>query len=115
MQIDTLLLVLGTITFFLILTTLLAEKLNLSGINQTIMNGIFEMTQGLKFASLLNTDLRTKAVLMTMFLSFGGISVHAQIMSIISDTKIRYMPFFVARLLHAAISGLLVFLLYSII
>ena len=113
--IDTLLLVLGTITFFLILTTLLAEKLNLSGINQTIMNGIFEMTQGLKFASLLNTDLRTKAVLMTMFLSFGGISVHAQIMSIISDTKIRYIPFFVARLLHAAISGLLVFLLYSII
>lgn len=113
--INTLLLILGTITVFLVLSTIIHKQFSLSPFIQTMISGFLEMTQGLKFASLLNTDLRTKATLMTMFLSFGGLSVHMQVLSIISDTKIKYMPFFIARLIHMAISGFLVFFLYSFI
>ena len=72
------------------------------------------MTQGLKYVSMLNIPLKLKSVLTTMFLSFGGISVHMQIISILSDTKIKYLPFLTARLLHAAIAGIMVYLLFDI-
>lgn len=113
--INTLLLILGTITVFLVLSTIINKQFSLPPFIQTMISGLLEMTQGLKYTSLLNIDLRTKATLMTMFLSFGGLSVHMQVLSIISDTKIKYMPFFIARLIHMAISGVLVFLLYSFI
>lgn len=108
--INTSLLILGTMTVFLVLTTIINQQLSLPAFFQTLLNGFFEMTQGLKYASLLDIDIKTKAILMTMFLSFGGLSVHMQVLSIISDTKIQYIPFLIARILHMAISGLLVFL-----
>lgn len=109
--INTLLLIFGTITVFLIITTLLSKQLPLPSFYQSILSGIFEMTQGLKYTSLLDISLKTKAILMTMFISFGGLSVHMQVLSIISDTKIRYQPYLIARLLHCSIAGLLVYFL----
>ena len=107
--IDTLLLVLGVVTFFLIVTTIIDQNIHLNSYHQSILNGMFEMTQGLKYISLLQIPLKFKATLSTMILSFGGFSVHVQMIGILSDTKIRYLPFFTARLLHAAIASILVF------
>ena len=50
------------------------------------------MTQGLKYISVLNIPLKFKATLSTMILSFGGLSVHMQIIGILSDTDIEYLP-----------------------
>jgi sporulation integral membrane protein YlbJ len=111
--VNTLLLILGVITMFLVITTVIDNNINLSAYNQTFMNGLLEMTQGLKYMSLLAIPLKNKAVLATLFISFGGLSVHMQTISIISDTKIKYFPFFVARILHASISSLLVFFLFD--
>lgn len=112
-SINTLLLILGTITVFLVMTTIIDRNINLNNFNQSILNGFVEMTQGLKYVSLLNIPLKIKTVLSTMIISFGGLSVHLQVMSIISDTKIKYLPFLVARILHALISGILVFILFD--
>lgn len=111
--IQTLLLILGVITFFLIITTIIDNNINFDLYHQTILNGIFEMTQGLKHISLLAIPLKNKATLATLFISFGGLSVHMQTISIISDTKIKYYPFLVARILHASISALLIYLLFD--
>ena len=62
------------------------------------------MTQGLKHISLLNISNNYKALLICMIISFGGLSVHTQILSIISDTKIEYKPFLLARIIHVIIS-----------
>ena len=48
-----------------------------------------------------------------MIISFGGLSVHMQIFSILSDTKIKYLPFLTARVMHAFISSFLVFILFD--
>ncbi|MDD2490093.1 MAG: hypothetical protein PHY26_02440 [Bacilli bacterium] len=111
--INTLFLILGVITIFLIITTIIDNNVNLSPYNQSILNGIFEMTQGLKYVSLLPIPLKNKAILATMFISFGGLSVHMQTISIISDTKIKYYPFLIARVLHASIASLLIYLLFD--
>lgn len=112
--INTLLLILGVITFFLVITTIINCNINLSLYHQSILNGIFEITQGLKSISNLPISLKIKTTICTMIISFGGLSGHMQIMSILSDTKIKYLPFLFARIIHALISGTLIYFLFNI-
>lgn len=112
--INTLLLILGTISVFLILTSLINNIFNLNGINKSIINGLFEMTQGLKCLESINLSVNLKALLAVIILSFGGLSVHMQVITIISDTKIKYFPYFIGRIIHTAISAL-IFLLWKVL
>lgn len=109
-SISTLLLILGTVTIFLVLTTLINNNLSVSLYYKTIINGIFEMTQGLKYLSMLKIPLYKQALISVFFISFGGLSVHMQVLSIISDTKIKYFPYFISRILHASISTIIFFI-----
>ena len=112
-SINTLLLILGVITTCLVFTSIINHHLNLNTTVQSILNGFIEMTQGLKYISLENISLKSKCIISTIILSFGGISVHIQIMGILSDTDIKYFPFLICRIIHAIISGALAYLLYS--
>lgn len=109
-SINTLLLILGTVTIFLVLTTIINNNLTIPNYYKTLINGIFEMTQGLKYLSLLKIPVYKQGLIAVFLLSFGGLSVHMQVLSIISDTKIKYFPYFISRILHAAISTLIFFL-----
>ena len=112
-SINTLLLILGIVTMFLCITTIIDNNININNYNQSILNGLFEMTQGLKYVSILDIPLKFKSVIATMILSFGGLSVHMQVVSILSDTKIKYLPFFTARILHASIASLACYILFD--
>lgn len=111
--INTLLLILGVITTFLIITTIIDNNFHLSLLNKSLISGFLEMTQGLKHVSLLNTISEYKAILICMIISFGGLSVHTQILSIISDTEIKYKPFLLARFIHAIISSIICFIILN--
>ena len=113
--IDTLLLILGTLTSFLIVSSLIIQALHLPAYPGTILKGILEMTMGIKELSLLPISAIYKIVITTMFLSFGGLSVHLQVLSQIADTDISYLPFFFARVIHALLSGIIVYLLYLMV
>lgn len=110
-SINTLLLILGVVTTFLIITTIIDNNFHPNLLTKTFISGFLEMTQGLKHVSLLTIPNTNKTVLITMILSFGGLSVHTQILSIISDTKIKYKPFLLARLMHIVISSIICTLL----
>ena len=112
--INTLLLVFGVVTLFLIITTIIDNNINLSPYYQSILNGIIEMTQGLKYVSMLDIPLKIKGTLSVLFISFGGVSVHIQLISILSGTKIKYFPFFVARVIHACISSIMFYFLFDL-
>ncbi|ANE45083.1 membrane protein [Paenibacillus swuensis] len=75
----------------------------------SFVNGWFEVTLGAKFAAAAGSGvpLVYKAAAAAFVLSWAGLSVHAQIVSLIQHTGMRYGPFFFARLLH----GILAFLL----
>lgn len=111
--IDTLLLVFGIISIFLIITTLINNCVDLSSYHQSVLSGIVEMTQGLKSISILDIPLKIKGTLSVFFISFGGVCVHMQIISILSDTDIQYLPFFIARIMHACFSSLLFYILFD--
>ncbi len=103
--IDTLLLICGTLTSFLILSSLIIHRLQLMPYPSSLLKGILEITMGLKSLSLLPLLDIYKVVISTMFISFGGLSVHLQVLSQLVDTDISYQPFFVARIFHALLSG----------
>lgn len=114
-SINTLLLILGVITICLVITTIIDNNLNLSSTLQSILNGFIEMTQGLKYISLEPIPLKMKCTLTVMILSFGGLSVHIQIMGILSDTDIKYLPFLCARIIHCVISSMIMFYTFDIL
>lgn len=114
-SIDTLLLILGTLTSFLIVSSFVIEFFNFPLYAGAILKGILEITMGLKSLSLLNISDIYKVVISTMFISFGGLSVHLQVISQIVDTDIKYIKFFVVRIYHAIISGILSYLFFFLL
>lgn len=102
-----------------ILTTGLRYLLQLIHIPQALsnsmINGFFEVTLGAKAAGLagVTVPLVYKVAAAAFVLSWGGLSVHAQIVSILHRTNIRYMIFAVARLVHALMAACLVFLIWT--
>lgn len=110
--INILILLLGIIIIFLIFTNLITKIFILNENFSIIIKGIFEMTQGVKFVAISHFSILMKIMLITFFLSFGGLSVHLQTSSIISDTKIKYKNFLLARIIHSFIATALVYILY---
>ena len=102
---DILINIFGIITFILIIINLLFSNSN--SIITILSSGIAEMTTGLKYLSLSNLDINLKLLISMFFISFGGLSVHFQIMSILNKRKVKYLPFLIARILHGIISVLL--------
>ena len=101
----------GIITFFMIITSLIKVCIPFNNIINSLLCGILEMTQGIYFISNTTLPLILKASIITFFISFGGISIHMQVFSILSDYKLKYKDYFIARLTHAVISSSLVFLI----
>lgn len=110
-SINLLLLILGTISMFLIINKLITNIFNLNDLSRALFSGILEMTGGLKYVSLLDISTNIKTIFATMILAFGGLSVHTQVYSLIADTKIKYLPFLSARIMHVFLSGGIIILL----
>lgn len=100
--IDTLLMILGTLIFFNIIINLLPIK---NMLLKNILNGFLEITTGLKGLEYLNISTNIKILLSTVYLSFGGLSIHTQIKSILPDTN--YTLFLKSRLYAVIISIIL--------
>mgnify|MGYP001247341359 CR=1 FL=1 len=79
-----------------------------------IVAGLFEVTLGAQGASETadSVPLVWKAAIASAILSWGGLSVHAQVASILSTTDIQVAPYLVARLMHAVLSACLTFVLW---
>lgn len=91
--------ILSTIIAMLVLVTLV--KTNNIFINN-LFNGFLEITSGLINLSSLSISYSLKKILTITYLSFGGISIHMQIKSILKDA-ISYKLFYQTRFLSIII------------
>lgn len=102
-SIKTILLIYGTSIFFFLISLFINQYLKLPLLEYVIINGIFDLTNGTFLTSLISNNT-LRAIIIIFFFSFGGISVHMQTKSIISDTKINYRNFLLGRIYQTLIS-----------
>lgn len=72
-------------------------------------SGIFEMTVG-SFSLSRCASPSTAFVLISALLGWGGLSVHAQALSFISDTDLSVKNYFCGKFMHGLLSGLLAYI-----
>lgn len=89
--------VLGAITFYLVLSDIL--NLNL------IFRGLIEMTQGLNL--LIDSNILFKEMIAILFISFGGLSIHTQVKCILDETDLKYHFFLKGRIYQTIIALIL--------
>lgn len=78
--------------------------------------GIFEVTLGAKGAGKADASgIRPQVVAAAWILSWAGLSVHAQIASIMNECDMRYLPFLVARMLHSLLAAAAAYFLFPLL
>ncbi|MDE6285173.1 MAG: hypothetical protein K2M17_05450 [Bacilli bacterium] len=106
-SITTTTMVLGAITFYMVLsqiilnTFLLPTKINL------LFQGTLEVTQGLNALIGLSYSLKIKELFACFFISFGGLSIHTQIKCILEETDLEYRYFLFGRFFQLGIALIL--------
>jgi len=81
-------------------------------LTDAVVFGLFEVTLGSRSAGSAGSALVHQAAIAAWVLSWAGLSVHAQVASILSRTDLRYGPFLAARFIHGIMAMLLVYMLW---
>ena len=113
-SIDSLLLILGILTVFLIISSLIINIIHSNLYTSAIIRSILEMTLGLKYIASLNISMMHKVILFSAILSFGGLSVHMQVMAQIIEDKISCKYYLIGRVFQVLFSIILSFIFYKI-
>ncbi len=78
------------------------------------LSGLFEITIGAQLIANVGSDsMLAKLMIVSFILGFNGFSVQAQVASIIANTDIRFLPYFIARIFHGIFASILTILLYE--
>ncbi|WP_188205705.1 sporulation integral membrane protein YlbJ [Alkalibacillus aidingensis] len=79
-----------------------------------LMSGLFEITLGAQMiAQTEQATLLAQLMLVSGILAFNGLSIHAQVASLLAPTDIRFAPYFIGRLIHIVFAVMLTFLLFK--
>ena len=106
------LLVGGFIAFFsIVIDVVLSLKIFSNVPLKILTSGTIEVTRGCFELSASTLSEKIKVTLACGFISFGGLSIHAQAFAFLSKCEIPYFKFFVQKLIHTLFSSLICFLL----
>jgi sporulation integral membrane protein YlbJ len=80
-----------------------------------LISGFFEVTLGCQLAgqAAASTDLMQTVMVAGAVIAWSGLSVHAQVASIISGTDMKITPFVCARFIHAILAAAYTYLLWG--
>lgn len=106
-----LIMILGTITFYMIITALLDKTFDIDGVWGVVLRGSLEVTQGLNSLESLKISQKIKETLAISFISFGGASIHSQVKSILDEENLEYKYFLRGRIWQTIISVIIIILL----
>ena len=73
-------------------------------LGHAVATGFLEITLGAKLCSEANVSLPLQLLAVSAIMGWGGLSIHAQVASIIKETDIKIHTFILARGLHAALA-----------
>ena len=86
---NNLLVIMGSIILFSVITSILNNYLNLSDITTSLLNSVMEITNGINLLSKLNINTKHIYILIIGALNFSGLSVLIQSFGILSPYKLN--------------------------
>ena len=101
-SINTNLMVLGSIVFYLVISNIIINTFNISYPYSIFVKGFLEMTQGLN--SLIDCNIKLKEIITVGFITFGGLSIHTQVKCILDEYNLSYKFFLKGRILQMIIA-----------
>ena len=110
-SINTLLIILGTIVFYMLLSFIITNIIPCNNLIKTLISGFLEITNGLNTLKNLNILTKLKEVIALFIISFGGLSIYTQIKAISEDTNINSKAFLKGRIMQVIISCFLIMII----
>lgn len=81
---------------------------------QAVLCGIFEITTGTNMAATSGADPVIRLTICSIIIGWAGLSVHAQVSSIVSETDIRIKPYIIGKLLQGLIAGIYTYAAFKV-
>lgn len=114
---------LGIILAYIVLFMVLTDMLDISGIlsavereeTRALIKGFLEMTVGCEAVSECAVAEREKVILCSAIMSWGGLSVMGQTMSMLSGTGVSFGFIFVSKMTHGLFSALTSFVITAFV
>jgi sporulation integral membrane protein YlbJ len=89
-------------------------KLNPQAISSLFV-GILEVTNGIKECALVDMSLISKLMLVSFMIGFGGLSINAQVLSVIAGAKLKFGIYFVMKLFQGAAASMYTYFLFGML
>lgn len=77
-----------------------------------LVSGFIELTTGCKNLALVKINIFNKIILINFLIGWGGLSIHSQALSFISETDINANIYLFSKLIHGALSSTYTYILY---
>ncbi|MEA4960126.1 sporulation integral membrane protein YlbJ [Lutispora sp.] len=71
-----------------------------------VISGLLELTNGIKECAQAYMPDLVKAIMISFFIGFGGLSVNAQVSGIIQDTDINFFIYFLMKILQGVLAAI---------
>lgn len=101
--------------FLSFISILLARAIPFASVTPDVVSsfliGFMEVTNGAKACADLQVPLLYKAVMVSFMIGFGGLSVNAQVMSIIAETDLRFSFYLILKIAQGIVASVYSFLL----
>jgi len=106
-------LIYGTSLFFYLISIVITKYFAFSSFSFVFISGLFDLTQGVFSTTILHNN-SVRALFILFFITFGSLSIHIQVNSLLSNSPISYKYFFKGRILGfiIAFAILLVLLMF---
>ena len=98
LALDALVMILGLIIIFNLLLSLINDIFVLPNILSVLLSGLLEVTTGIIGLSSTNLSNILKFILSYIFINFGGLCIHVQVISIFKNKKISYLKYLIYRI-----------------
>lgn len=80
---------------------------------QPFIAGLFEIDIGSAMAAKVQAPLVEQMIIVSFIIAWSGLSVHAQIASVLTGTDIRMTPYMFARLMHGVFAAIFTVVFYN--
>lgn len=99
----------GAVMFFSVVSRLFLDFVSIKEQYMALIYGICEFASGTARVSVLDIDFLSKMVLSSFIVGFAGISVHIQVLAVVSKYSLSMKPYILGKLLHGVMSAFLMY------